>query len=45
MNEPLSPFADKTRTISAETHHHAVDFNIFEVINAFILRLVMTIAP
>lgn len=21
---------DKTRTISAETHHHAVDFNIFE---------------
>ena len=21
---------DKTRTISAKTHHHAVDFNIFE---------------
>jgi dihydroorotase-like cyclic amidohydrolase len=22
---------NKTRTISAKTHHHAVDFNIFEV--------------
>ena len=27
----------KTRVISAETHHHAVDFNIFEV--GFYLRL------
>jgi dihydroorotase-like cyclic amidohydrolase len=22
---------NKTRTISAKTHHHAVDFNVFEV--------------
>ena len=29
----------RTRVISAETHHHAVDFNIFEVGFQYLMRL------
>ena len=39
---------NKTRVISAETHHHAVDFNIFEgqevnIINIIIIIILSTV--
>ena len=36
---------NKTRVISAETHHHAVDFNIFEgqEVNVIIIIIIIII--
>ena len=34
---------NKTRVISAETHHHAVDFNIFEGQEVTIINIIIII--
>ena len=34
---------NKTRVISAETHHHAVDFNIFEGQEVNIIKITIII--